>query len=203
MPHFSFSNDELYESNFLENTLKNDEQRKNMPQLDEGVIPDGIDITFYDHHAPLIFTYLSRQVSSQQDAEDLLLEVFLAAFQHEPFRDFDSERQIAWLKRVARNKVIDRYRHQARLTMLPLETALETLDEALTPEQHVLQQEAYEQLYRALKQLPSMQQQIIYLRFSYRLRLNEIAEMLGKRENTVRSILSRTLRYLRTIYEQQ
>jgi RNA polymerase sigma factor (sigma-70 family) len=174
-----------------------------MPQLDEGVVPDGIDITFYDHYAPLIFTYLYRQVSSQQDAEDLLLEVFLAAFQHKPFRTFDSERQIAWLKRVARNKVIDRYRHQARLTMLPLEMALETLDEALTPEQHVLRQEAYEQLYRSLKQLSSIQQQIIHLRFGYRLRMAEIAEILDKPESTVRSILSRTLRYLRAIYEQQ
>ncbi len=174
-----------------------------MSQLGEGVVPDGIDITFYDRHAPLIFSYLYRQVSSQQDAEDLLLEVFLAAFQHEPFRTFDSERQIAWLKRVARNKVIDRYRHQTRLTMLPLEMAMERLDEALTPEQHVLRQETYEQLYQSLKQLSFIQQQVIQLRFGYRLRLTEIAEMLDKPESTVRTILSRTLRYLRTIYEQQ
>jgi RNA polymerase sigma factor (sigma-70 family) len=174
-----------------------------MPQLDEGVAHSGIDITLYDRYAPLIFTYLYRQVSSPQDAEDLLLEVFLAAHQYKPLHEFNDERKIAWLKRVARNKAIDKYRHNARLTMLPLEEAIETLDEALTPEQHVLRQESYQQLYAALKRLSITQRQIIHLRFSYRLRLNEIAEMLGKPESTVRNILSRTLRHLRTIYEQQ
>lgn len=174
-----------------------------MPQLDEGTGPEGADLSYYDRYAPLIFAYLYRQVSSQQDAEDLLLEVFMAAFQHEAFRTFERERQIAWLKRVARNKVVDRYRHQARLSMLPLEQAMETLDEALTPEQHVLRQEAYEHLYRSLQQLSFVQQQVIRLRFGYRLRLTEIAEKLGKSESNIRSILSRTLRSLRSIYEQQ
>jgi RNA polymerase sigma-70 factor (ECF subfamily) len=174
-----------------------------MPQLDEGVARRGIDITLYDRYAPLIFTYLYRQVSSPQDAEDLLLEVFLAAYQYKPLHEFKDERKIAWLKRVARNKVIDKYRHNACLTILPLEEAIEKLDDALTPEQHVLRQESYQQLYEALKRLSATQQQIIHLRFSYRLRLNEIAEMLGKPESTVRNILSRTLRHLRTIYEQQ
>ncbi len=36
--------------------------------------------TLYDRFAPTLFPYLYAQTASVQDAEDLLLEVFIAAF---------------------------------------------------------------------------------------------------------------------------
>ena len=80
-----------------------------MPQLDEGAVPEDGDLTCYDRYAPSIFAYLYRQISSHQDAEDLLLEVFMAAFQHEPFRALESERQIAWLKGKVSQRTSDTY----------------------------------------------------------------------------------------------
>jgi RNA polymerase sigma-70 factor (ECF subfamily) len=174
-----------------------------MSQIDDGVVQFGIDMALFDRYATLIFAYLRRQVSSQQDAEDLMLEVFLAAFQYNQFSTLDTERQIAWLKRVARNKVVDRYRHNSLLTLLPLETVMETLKDEFMPEHQVLQKEAYQQLYQSLKQLSPIQQQVIQMRFGDCLPLIEIADILGKQAGTVRSILSRTLRHLRMIYEQQ
>src|SRR5215470_10486585 len=75
--------------------------------------------TLYMRFAPTIFAYLSRQVANLQDAEDLLLEVFLKAHKEAILEELPEERQLAWLRRVARNAVIDRYRHTALLALFP------------------------------------------------------------------------------------
>src|SRR5215813_13498827 len=83
---------------------------------------------YADFAAPIL-TYLSQMVSSRQDAEDLLLEVFMAGFNSEILLQLPARRQLAWLRRVARNKAVDRYRHATRLTMVPLDQASEAEDE--------------------------------------------------------------------------
>ncbi len=172
-------------------------QRLNMENAQHAV--DG---ALYDRFAVTIFQYLCQWVSNKQDAEDLLLEVFLAALQDESLSSLPTGRQLAWLRRVARNKVIDRYRHIALLNLLPIEQALEMEDEALTPEQYAEQRENYERLYQSIAGLTSLQQEIIRLRYRNGLRFAEIAAVLEKPEGTVRQILVRTLRQLRMIYDQ-
>ncbi len=173
-----------------------------MQKLNAGQAPDHQESTLYERFAPTIFTYLSQQVASLQDAEDLLLEVFLVAFKSGTLVDLPAERQLAWLRRVARNKVIDRYRHHSLLTLLPLEEASETESAELTPEQYAEQQEAYTRLYRALDQLTPVQQELIQLRYVHSLRFSEVAAILDKPEGTVRQWLVRTLQQLRKLYDQ-
>ena len=173
-----------------------------MQQLNAGEAENGLDGSLYDRFASTILSYLYQQVGSQQDAEDLLLEVFVAALKNDMLSGLTVERQLAWLRRVARNKVIDRYRHSALLTMLPLEKAGEAEDDRLTPEQHSERRESYERLYQALAQLPPLQQELIRLRYGNDLRLVEIAGILDKPEGTVRKWLARTLGQLRAIYDQ-
>ncbi len=160
------------------------------------------DASLYDRFATTIFTYLLNQVQNEQDAEDLLLEVFLAALSNESLSRLPVQGQLAWLRRVARNKVIDRYRHVALLTLLPIEQAMETIDDALTPEQHAEQQEKFTHLYQAIAHLPVLQRELLRLRYREGLRFYEIASALEKPEGTVRKLLVRTLQQLRTIYDQ-
>ncbi len=159
--------------------------------------------TLYDRFAATILAYLCQLVSNCQDAEDLLLEVFMAALKDDQLLQLPAGRQLAWLRRVAWNKVVDRYRHAALLTMLPLEQALETQDEGLTLEQQVEQRETYERLSQAFVQLSPAQRELIRLRYGHDLRLVQIAEIFGKPEGTVRKLLSRTLHRLRQLYEQR
>lgn len=106
-----------------------------MQRLNTDAGQDDVRTTLYHRYASIILAYLCQQVASRQDAEDLLVEVFIAAHTHVALSALSEERQLAWLRRVARNKVIDRYRHAALLTMLPLEQIVETEDSALTPGQ--------------------------------------------------------------------
>ncbi len=161
-----------------------------------------VESTLYDRFAVTIFQYLCQRVSNKQDAEDLLLEVFLAALQDEALSSLPQGRQLAWLRRVARNKVVDHYRHIALLNLLPIEQALAMEDTALPPEQYTEQRESYERLYQSIAQLTSLQRELIGLRYRNGLRFADIAVVLGKPEGTVRQWLVRTLRQLRTIYDQ-
>lgn len=157
----------------------------------------------YDRHASKLLFYLYQQVSSRQDAEDLLLEVFVAALNERRIFHLSDEQQLAWLRRVARNKVIDHYRHEAVLPMFPLEQVEATQSNEITPERSAIQKEQYEHLYRTLARLSPLEQQLIRLRYGNGLRLVEIAHILGKPDGTVRKLLARTLQKLRTGYEQQ
>jgi len=106
------------------------------------------------------------------------------------------------LRRVARNKVVDHYRHVALLNLLPIEQALKMEDTALSPEQYTEQQENYERLYQSIAHLTVLQRELVRLRYRNGLRFADIAVVLGKPEGTVRQLLVRTLRRLRMIYDQ-
>ncbi|HEY6542859.1 MAG TPA: sigma-70 family RNA polymerase sigma factor [Ktedonobacteraceae bacterium] len=159
----------------------------------------------FHRHAPAIFAFLCQRATSQEDAEDLLLEVFIAALEREGFSELPESEQQKWLWRVARNKTIDHYRRSTHKPELSLEDVADTLyfDEELSPEQITLRQEEYAQLRVTLEQLPGPQQEALRLRFGDNLRCAEIASVMGKREGAVRMLLSRALNLLRTIYEQK
>lgn len=163
---------------------------------------NSVAITLYDRHASTIFAYLSHRLPALQDAEDMMLEVFIAALNHDNLAALTAEQQLAWLRRVAQNKVIDRYRHLTHLTLVPLEQRMEFIDEALTPEQAAERKEAYERLYTSLSLLSPMQQQLIQLRFGNDLPFAEIADVLRQTEGSVRKLLVRTLRNLRAMYQE-
>lgn len=183
--------------------MKSDKNKgEHMKQMHTDAARDVEDAALYDRFASTILTYLYQQVSSPQDAQDLLLEVFLAAQSKSMLSGLSPERQLAWLRRVARNKVIDHYRRSALLTVLPLEQVPEREDDELTPEEHALQREQYEQLYQLVGQLAPLQQQLIRMRYGNDLRLVVIADILEKPPGTVRKLLARTLHRLREMYEK-
>ena len=156
----------------------------------------------YDRFAYPVSKYIGRHISNKQDAEDLLVEVFLVAFTNADLASLPAKRQLAWLMRVTNNKLVDRHRHLSLLRMVPIELASEREDDMPTPEQYVQQQESYERLYRALEQLAPSQRGLIVLRYTRNMSNGEIAGMLGKSEEAVRQLYSRTLRQLRGIYQQ-
>ena len=170
--------------------------------MDEGKTLEGVNGTLYDRFALSIFTYIGQHVSNEQYAEDLLEEVFLAAFKNATLSRLSANRQLAWLLHVARNKVVDRYRHLALHTPVPIEQAWSLEDKALTPEEYTEQQENYAQLYRALAKLSPVQRELIRLRYTNNLPFSEIACKLGKSEEAVRKLCSRTLHKLRGIYQK-
>ncbi len=159
----------------------------------------------YERYAPNILLCLRQHTMTKEDAEDLLVEVFLAAMESTTLSALSEDIQLAWLQRVARNKAIDHVRRSTRRQAINVDDLTEILpdDEHLAPEQVAVQREAHAILRQRLATLTSQQQEVLRLRFSYGLRSREIAERLNKSDTAVRMLLSRAIGFLRTIYGQQ
>lgn len=156
----------------------------------------------YHKHAHDVLRYIHRYIFSKEEADDVLMEVFLAAIESPTLLQLQGGEQIAWLQRVARNKVID---HQRRVVKRPQVALEEMLDspfdmDHFTPEKAVVDQEELELCRARLSTLPELQQQVLQLRFGENLRTKEIASKLDKSDSAIRSLLVRSLQFLRDLY---
>ncbi len=179
-------------------------QRSTERQTD-GTGRQALPAQWYQHNAPALLTYLRLHLPAREDAEDMLVEVFLAALERDYFETLGEEEQRLWLWRVAHNKVADYYRTHQQRQPLSLDELAETTceDEERAPERLSLRGEEQAQLHHSIQRLSRLQQEVLRLRFVNGLRCAEIATLLGKREGAVRMLLSRTLNLLRTLYENQ
>jgi RNA polymerase sigma factor (sigma-70 family) len=159
----------------------------------------------YRAHAPGLFSYARRHTSTREDAEDIVLAVFVAALESHMLLSGSEVEQAAWLWRVAKNKIADYRRRAMHDANARLEEVGETVnvDEGWTPDEEALRGEAYAQLRKAVGSLPELQQKVLWLRFAQGLRSKEIALRLSKGEGAVRMLLSRSLNSLRRVYERQ
>jgi RNA polymerase sigma factor (sigma-70 family) len=156
----------------------------------------------FHRHAPSLFAYLRQHTASREDAEDLLHEIFAAALERPEFGLLSDAEQTLWLWRVTRNKTVDTYRRKTRRPSLALDDVADELyaGDEQSPEYTLLRREEYARLLAALEQLPEIQQEALRLRFVNELPCADVAKALGKREGAIRSILSRAIGHLRTIY---
>jgi RNA polymerase sigma factor (sigma-70 family) len=159
----------------------------------------------FERHAEKLFVYLRHHAPSREDAEDILAETYMAALADAKFLHLSDVAQVAWLWRVARNKVVDTFRKAAFRRNVSLEQVRQTMyeDEARDPEQVALRQSESDEIHDLVRSLPEAQQEILQLRFAYDLHCGEIAAILDKREDTVRTMLSRTMNSLRHLYAQR
>lgn len=156
----------------------------------------------YQQHASPLLDYLHTRARTLEDAEDILVDVFLAARQAPQLEHEVPRGQFAWLRQVARNKLVDFYRRGNQAQVISLEQVWNVADPetASDPEQALVQTEALEHLRAAVQRLPAPQRELLQLRFAEGLRCPQIATRMGKREGAIRIMLVRTLKTLREMY---
>lgn len=127
--------------------------------------------------------FVKFRIASPADAEDILQEVYLTAFQRF-WQLKQPETFQAWLLSIARSKCGDYFRKQARRLEIPIEDAPE---HALSYGWQGLVEESGVQ--ETLEKLRGREQQILYLYFWRQLPQAEIAQRLGIPLGTVKSRL--------------
>lgn len=75
----------------------------------------------FENYGAAIFGYLRLHTRSLEDAEDLLLEVFLAALEYDNLAALSPGEQLAWLRRVAHNKLLNVIRQAQRRPQVAVE----------------------------------------------------------------------------------
>jgi RNA polymerase sigma-70 factor (ECF subfamily) len=139
----------------------------------------------------------NRVLGWPQDVEDIVQEVFAAAFV--ALKGFRGDCRLrTWLFTITINKCRShRYRRVLRLRRTTLEEAGSGLVSDHDAEQAVLADETFAQVRRAVRALPAKYREVVVLRYLQELETNEISEILGVSTNTVQVRLNRARRRLR------
>ncbi|HEY0756249.1 MAG TPA: RNA polymerase sigma factor [Ktedonobacteraceae bacterium] len=175
-----------------------------MQPLIELALDDATLTELYERHARTLLAFIRRYSSTREDAEDILLDVFLAASEQQVLVSMSEGERLAWLRRVAHNKCVDAHRYVQRHPTLTLEEiAGHASDEEHSPERLALRTEELTLLRDQLARLPEAHQEILRLRFAHGLRCTQIAHIFNKREGAVRMLLSRSLNLLRRLYAEK
>ncbi len=128
------------------------------------------------------------RLQNYADAEDCFQNTFLKLYKSSP--EFHSENHLkAWLLRVAINECKNCIRDSRR--QLPLDFAVD--QPAPSAEDDV-------DLSWALLQLEGDYREVVYLYYVERMKVKEIAGILGKNPNTIKTLLSRGREKLKRIY---
>ena len=144
----------------------------------------------YDRHAGLLLAVLTRILGDNQEAEDVLHEVFLEVWQRAA--DYDPQRGSvrAWLVMRARSRGLDRARALGRARALPTE-GLSVEGPPLPPPADVIS------VRRALQQLAPELRILLELGYYAGMSSAEIAQHEQLAIGTVKSRVARALAELR------
>jgi RNA polymerase sigma-70 factor (ECF subfamily) len=154
----------------------------------------------YQLHFGEIFRYCLFRVPDEAVAEDLTEEVFLNMLEALPGYADRGVPFVAWLYRIARARVVDYYRRQARR---PAEELTATLsDPAPGPEDQATWRAEVHGLQQAMVKLSDDHRNVLQLRFTEGYRLEETARQLGKTIGATKVMQHRALRQLARLLER-
>ncbi len=151
-----------------------------------------------ERHFASIYGYVYRYVHNPTEAEDIVQETFIKVWrQLDKFKEGMGIRP--WLFRIARNTAIDYLRKKKHIPFSqfgePDEIAVFE-DTGVNLMEESISREDVASLNAAIDRLPEQYREIIVLRAEQGLTFDEIADMLGKPLNTVKSTYRRGLAVL-------
>jgi RNA polymerase sigma-70 factor, ECF subfamily len=141
----------------------------------------------YGRHERRAFRYLLTLISDVHAAEDALVEAMTTVWRNASKFRGDS-RVSTWILGIARHKALDARRAAARERRNePLEDGVDLPDDAEGPEQFTNRTLEAADLQRALARLSAEHREVLQLAFFEDLSYEEIADLLGIPENTVKT----------------
>jgi len=142
-------------------------------------------------HSRTLFAIAYGILQSREEAEDVVQDSLVKAWKTR-WRVRDPEKLPAWLATIARHKAHDVFRKRRTVPLSGQQIEPVELEPANTT---VLDQ----QLQSALAALPELHRAALTLRYFEGKSIKEIAEILDKREGTVKSLLSRGIAKLKDL----
>ena len=154
-----------------------------------------------------IHTFVYRLVGSATDAQDITQEVFVRAWKHlKTYTDRYTFK--TWILAIARNASIDFLRKRKQLTFSDFEAEGDELWEATIVDHEQLLPDALAErasnkllLERYITKLSVEMREVILLHYIEDLTFREIAEIVGRSLNTVKSRHQRAIARLRTFLD--
>ncbi len=150
-----------------------------------------------DRHAERLFRLACRLVGNKADAEDIVQETLVAAFEH--MAGFEGRSTVkTWLTRILMRRAARCHRRRARKGTVPLGRFMAGGDEVLSSGDGSVSEETARRLdvERALQDLSPDHREVVVLREFQGMSYAEMAEVLEVPQGTVESRLYRARRSL-------
>lgn len=156
----------------------------------------------YDEYYSQIFGYILKRVANLDITQDICSETFLKVlknlwkfrWQNVPFS--------SWLYRIANNEIANFFRKR-KYKSVSLEKISEPVEfsnpfsETLKAEEELKKYQDFLRIQKEISKLKIKYQEVIVLRFFEKKEIREIAQILGKKEGTIKSLLHRGLETLK------
>jgi RNA polymerase sigma-70 factor (ECF subfamily) len=149
----------------------------------------------YEEYFPKLYRYIALRVGNKAEAEDLIEQVFVKAFESIPSFRWRGVPISAWLFRIAHNQVVDHLRKATRSKTLSVGEFLGNND--AEPEAMAKRNMTIEQLAGAMGTLTQAQRDVIQLRFAGGLSTAQVAKIPGKSQGAVKALQHSALATLR------
>jgi RNA polymerase sigma-70 factor (ECF subfamily) len=137
-----------------------------------------------NQYGPALMTFVGRIAQQQEDAEDVVQNAFVAAYQH--LMDFDPQQASlsTWLQRIAYHEALYHLRKRRRQVLLPLDVGDDVPDEL--PETATA-----EKLDEAIQKLSPEDQMLLQLYYFDERPLKEIAYITSSSSDSLNREVSR------------
>jgi len=161
----------------------------------------------YDQYYPKIFGYVLRRTANLEAAQDITSGTFFNALRKLWQFQWRNISFSSWLYKIASNEINQYFRKAEYKKSASLEELQEQGFEPIStddPESELIeaqeklkQHQDFLEIQVKIVQLPAKYQEVIALRFFEQKQIKEIAEILGKKEGTIKSLLHRAVEKLR------
>ena len=144
--------------------------------------------TLFSRYQSRLLSFCRHMLSSKEDAEDVLQEVFTAAFN----AILTDEREInvrPWLYRIARNRSLNHLRRASAVGVDSMD--IHFAEGGISTGEKVLRRESFRQLISDVQQLPETQRTALLLREIDALSYDQIAHAMETTVPSVKSLLVR------------
>lgn len=145
--------------------------------------------TCVEQWSPKLLRYLRYSLPTEQDAQDLLSETWVAVVRS--IRSFDGRSSLAtWLYAIAHHKLVDFYKAKRN-------TPTEQLDDDLPESDERISAEALD-LRAAMSRLNPEQRRVLLLKYREGFSTDEIARIIARSYKATESLLTRSRERLKT-----
>ena len=159
----------------------------------------------YDETSSVLNGLLLRILERPEDAEEVLLDVYMKAWKYAARYSEKRGSVQAWLMIMARNAAIDRIRQkraQPKTLAFEPEATPEPESSEASPEEQTAERERRRRVQIVLRELPPEQREVVELAFFGGLTHTELAEHLREPLGTIKSRIRMGLMRLRGLIEE-
>lgn len=150
-----------------------------------------------------VFNFIYQLVRDEEEAEDISQETFFKVYRQ--LKSFDETKSFkTWLYIIAKHTTFDYLKKKKAVPFSLLDDEEEGLfiesiqDEAILPSELLERKDIEKELQHVLEKIPANYRLILIMHYKEDLSLGEIAQVLDKPYNTIKSQHQRALKSLKT-----